>query len=148
MKTLMFRLTLMFGLAFMAAAQAVQAQQPLLVNIPFAFTAGGATLPAGEYRVERWTSSGMMLKIQSTDCTEIAFVQANAAEQTEPQHESKLVFHRYANQYFLYEVWSAGSKLGRQLPKSGKEKEQALALARYTSPDEVIIVARLTPPKQ
>jgi len=147
MKKLMFRLTLMFGLAFMAT-QVALAQQPLLVNIPFAFTAGTVVLPAGEYRVEKLNTSGMVLKIQSTDGTDGVFVTSIAAETTEPQHESKLVFHRYANEYFLCQVWSVGSKLGRQLPKSAREKGQALALARYTSPEEVTIVARLTPPKQ
>lgn len=148
MKKVMFRLTLMFGLAFMAATQVLQAQQPLLVNIPFAFTAGKTVLPPGQYRVEKWSTSGMLLKIQSTDNSDVVFVLAMSAETTEPQHESKLIFHRYANEYFLSQVWSGGSKIGRQLPKSDREKRQALALARYTSPDEVTIVARLTPPKQ
>jgi hypothetical protein len=35
----------------------------------------------------------------------------------------KLVFHRYGDQYFLYQVWPAGATTGRQLPKSRGERE-------------------------
>ena len=128
MKTVIFRLTLMFGLAFLAAGQALRAQQPMVANIPFAFTAGEVTLPAGEYRVEKWTTSGITLRIQSTDGDAMAFVPAIAAETLERQKACKLIFNHYGNQYFLAQVWSAGSNLGRALPKSRKEKEQALPL--------------------
>ena len=49
------RLFVMAGLlvfASMVATQVVRADEPMLVNIPFAFVAGNATLPAGEYRRE------------------------------------------------------------------------------------------------
>jgi hypothetical protein len=58
-----------------------------------------------------------------------------------------LVFHRYGNRYFLSKVWIAGYLQGRELPKSNKEKEQALAVSNETR-DQVTIVARLIPPKR
>jgi hypothetical protein len=67
-----------------------------------------------------------------------------AASANAPQAKSKLVFHRYDNRYFLTQVWTAGSARGRELPKSAKEKEQALA-AHNEAPEQVTIVARLTP---
>ena len=69
-------------------------------------------------------------------------VMTHAASINAPQAKSKLVFHRYGNRYFLTQVWSAGSSLGRELPKSAKEKEQALAAHNHAS-DQVTIVARL-----
>src|SRR5260370_8058730 len=42
-------MTSFFLLSLIAAPPAVRAQQPLAVNIPFAFTVGNATLPAADY---------------------------------------------------------------------------------------------------
>jgi hypothetical protein len=39
----------------------------------------------------------------------------------------KLVFHRYADSYFLTEVWNGDGKIGRQLLRSKAEKELASA---------------------
>ena len=146
MKKAIFRFGLMLALAFLALAQYVRAQEPLLANIPFAFAAGNATLPAGEYRVQKAAVGSPMLLIQRTDHRAAAFVPSFGASTNAPQARSKLVFHRYGNRYFLSEVWVAGYAQGRELPKSAKEKEQALAARNHTS-DQVTIIARLTPPK-
>jgi hypothetical protein len=34
-----------------------------------------------------------------------------------------LVFHRYGDQYFLFQVWPAGEQTGRQFFKSKAERE-------------------------
>jgi len=94
MKKAFFRITIMWALAFIAATQTVRAQEPLLVNIPFAFTAGKMALPAGEYRVEKSAGGSLMLLIQRTDRSAAAFVPSIAAQGNAPQTQSKLVFHR------------------------------------------------------
>ena len=63
-----------------------------------------------------------------------------------PQDKTKLIFHRYGNRYFLAQIWSAGSSRGRELPKSAKEREQALT-AHSQKPEQVTIVASLFSPK-
>ena len=149
MKQAFFRINLMLALALLAAAQRARAQEAVavLVNIPFAFTAGRAALPAGEYRVEKLSPGSMVLAIRSTDLRAAAYVTAFATATAEPQAKSKLVFRRYGNSYFLSQLWMAGSPNGRELPKSSKEKEQALT-AREQTPDQVTIVALLAPPTQ
>lgn len=142
MKKAFFRIAIMLALAFMAASQAVRAQQPLLVNIPFEFTAGTMVLPAGEYRVQKAADYSSTLLIQRTDRSAAILTQSFATASSAPQTQSKLIFHRYGNRYFLSQVWIAGSERGRELPKSDKEKEQAMA-ARNEAPDQVTIVARL-----
>ena len=54
MKKALTRITMtgMLTLAFLAASHPARAQEPVLANIPFAFTAGDTALPAGEYRVD------------------------------------------------------------------------------------------------
>ena len=145
MKNTLCRITGILALAFLATTQPARGQEAVLANIPFAFTAGEMTLPAGEYRVEKLqTGTGSPLVIQRTDYSATTIVMSNATETNKEQEHSKLVFRRYANRYFLAQVWAAGSSEGRELPTSAKEKEQALA-AHNEAPEQVTIVARFTP---
>lgn len=145
MKKAMFRIGLMLALAFLAAAQFVRAQEPVLANIPFAFVAGNTPLPAGEYRVQKVSDGSPALLIRCTEGDPAIMVMTHPASVNAPQQKSKLIFRRYDNRYFLVQVWSAGSPSGRELPKSAKEKEQLLA--GNQAPDQVTIVARLISPK-
>ena len=145
MKNTLWKVTGLLWLAFLAATQA-RAQEPLLVSIPFSFTAGKVTLPAGEYRVQKPSDRSLALLIQRTDGSPAMFVTPIAVSANRPQPQSKLVFHRDGNRYFLSQIWVAGYSRGKQLPKSPEEKEQALA-AHNQLPAQVTIVARLTPPQ-
>jgi hypothetical protein len=136
----------MLALAFLAA-HAVEAQEPVLVNIPFAFTAGGMALPAGEYRVQNTGVASALLLIQRTDRGASTFVISNAVEVNKPQAQSKLIFHCYRGRYFLSQIWVEGHSRGRELAPSADEKEQQGLLARNGAPDQVTIVARLISPK-
>ena len=142
MKTLP-RMTGMLALALFAT-QAARAQEPILANIPFAFTVGNMTLPAGEYRVEKLRDSSPALLIQRTDRGASMIVITSAVEVNAPQVQTKLVFNHHGKQYFLSQVWTAGNARGRELPNSRKEKEQGL-LARNEAPEQITIVARLVP---
>lgn len=147
MKKAMFRIGLMLALAFLAAAQFVRAQEPVVANIPFAFVAGNTPLPAGEYRVQKVDDSSPALMIRCTQGKPAIMVVTSPASVSGPQQKSKLIFHRYGNRYYLAQVWSAGSSTGRQLRESAKEKEQRL-LAHNETPDQVTIVARLISSQQ
>lgn len=141
------RLFVMAGLlvfASMVATQVAQADQPMLVNIPFAFTAGNVTLPAGEYRVEKLHGSSAVVLIRCSDRSASAMVLSNAAQAKETPTQSKLIFKRYDNRYFLSQVWSAGSPSGRELLKSQAEEEITRS-ARFETKGEVTLLARLSP---
>jgi hypothetical protein len=144
MKKHAFVTATLFVLSVIVAAQVAQAGEPMLVNIPFAFVAGDATLPAGEYRVETLEQNSAVLLIHCWDARLATFVVTNPAQAKELQSQSKLVFNRYDNRYFLSQVWKAGSNRGRQLSKSPKEKEMA-QLARLETKGEITLVARLSP---
>jgi hypothetical protein len=141
MKNTLCRITGILALAFLATTQVARAQEPLLASIPFQFTAGKMTLPAGEYRVQN-TGEAPFLLIQRTDGSAATYVISNSVQVNKPQTQSKLIFHRSGKRYFLSQVWVEGHSRGRQLPPSAKEKEQAL-LAHNEAPDQVTIVARL-----
>jgi len=144
MKKRTFVTASLFVLSLIVAAQVVQADEPMLVNIPFAFVAGNVTLPAGEYRVQKLDRNPAVVLIRCSDASAAAMVMSNAAQAKETQTQSKLVFNRYGNRYFLSQVWTSGSIRGRQLLKSSREKEIS-QLARIETKSEFTLVARLLP---
>jgi len=144
MKKQSFLMAGVLVLSSMAATQVARAQETMVVDIPFAFTAGNATLPAGEYRVQKMDRNSAVLLIHCWDTRASALVITNAAQAKELQTESKLVFNRYGNRYFLSQVWTSGSIRGRQLPISPREKEMP-QLARNETKTEITLVARLSP---
>jgi hypothetical protein len=144
MKKRVFVVASLFVLSIVVAAQVAKADEPMLVNIPFAFVAGNTTLPAGEYRVQKLDGNSAVLLIRCSDASTAAMVLSNTTQAKEIQTQSKLVFKRYDNRYFLSQVWAEGSIRGRELLKSRAEKEAAQS-ARLETTGEVTLIARLSP---
>src|SRR6202158_5144112 len=146
MKKQSFLMAGLLMLTSIAATQVARAQESMLVDIPFAFVAGNATLPAGEYRVHKLDGNSAVLLIHCWDARASALVITNAAQAKEPQTESKLVFNRYGNRYFLSQVWTSGSTRGRQLPISRREKKMPQR-PRNETKIEIPLFPRLSPAK-
>src|SRR5258705_2733165 len=125
-------------LSSMAVTQVARAQERMVVDIPIAFPSGNAPLPAGEYRVQKMDRNSAVLLIHCWDARASALVITNAAQAKELQAESKLVFNRYGNRYFLSQVWTSGYIRGRQLPISPREKEMP-QLARNETKTEITL---------
>ena len=132
----------MMALTAMATTRVAQAQEPLVVNIPFDFVAGNTHLPAGEYAVQVSGPTGSMILISRKDATASAFIGTNAAASIAPQAQSKLIFNRYGDRYYLSQVWQQGYAQGRQLSKSAREKE-VLQSTDIQDQGQVILVAGL-----
>src|SRR5258708_16888301 len=116
MKKQSFLLAGLLVLSSMAATQVARAQETMVADIPFAFTAGNATLPAGEYRVQKVDGNSAGLLIPCSDASAAAMVVTHAAQAKELPSQSKIIFKRYDNRYFLSPVLTAGSLRGNQLP--------------------------------
>jgi hypothetical protein len=147
MKKRVFVMTSLLVLSILAASRVARAQENMVVNVPFAFVAGQAALPAGEYRINLSASSSALLLTPIDNPGASAFVVTMPTQAKEASSDSKLVFHRYGNRYFLSQLWRAGSSSGRQLRKSAREKEIAL-VASIQTPEQVILTARLNPPQR
>ena len=143
MKTRALVMAGMMALTAMATTQVAQAQDRLAVNVPFDFVAGNTQLPAGEYTVQVSAPTHSIILISRKDSTASAFINTNAAVSSQPQSESKLVFNRYGDRYFLSQVWQEGNAEGRQLLKSGREKEMA-QIAKLDTQGQVTLVAGLS----
>ena len=65
------------------------------------------------------------------------------AQSAEIQNESKLVFNRYSEQFFLSRVWLAGYRSGEELTKTSRERSLQREMARRLGkPGTITIAAR------
>ena len=114
-------------LLFTAASvfgQMTSSQQLMKVNIPFAFGVQDQPLPAGQYLVFTVTPE-RSIRIVSANGKHSAIVNTLQNYAKEPSSNSRLVFHRYGNEYFLAEVWTAGQDVARNPLSSRKAMESA-----------------------
>jgi hypothetical protein len=142
MKTRALVMAGMMALTAMASTRVAQAQELMVVNVPFDFVAGNTTLPAGEYSVKVSGPQGSLLLIDRKDAKAAMFTNTHAVVKNEIQTESKLIFNRYGDRYFLSQVWTEGNSRGRQLLKSAQEKERS-QIAKLDTQGQVTLVAGL-----
>jgi hypothetical protein len=101
-----------------------QSDRQTVVNIPFDFIVGDKSMSAGEYILERnkresdtvWT-----ITAKDRSASRRAFL-TNSTQSLDPAERTRLVFHRYENQYFLTAFTITGSNTGRELRMSDREK--------------------------
>ena len=125
------------ALALFATTAAVAQTVDLKANVPFSFTVNRATLPPGEYSLKSMDEQGTALAIRDLNSKTTNLVISNSCRSPKSASQTKLLFHRYGNRYFLSQIWTAGEDVGRQLPSSAGEKE----LARDFSMQQVVLVA-------
>ena len=132
MKKQSFRTITVLSFLLVLAAVSVNAQgrseSSIAGNIPFDFSVGDTKLPAGNYTLQRIasTSSYDRLVIKSADGHGDSHTVMTMPNRTsEVQKQSKLIFNRYGDQYFLSQVWMAGSDTGRDLFQSRNERNLA-----------------------
>jgi len=131
-------LTLVGVLSLMLVAGSAFAQSVnLSADIPFGFVMEKQTLPAGHYTIK--TVSERVLALQGPDGKQVAMMITHRVEASRPAANSKLVFQRYGDRYFLAQAWAAGNNAGVELPKGARESEIALD----TRPEQVVVLASL-----
>lgn len=102
--------------------KSTNAATKLTANIPFEFSVGYKTMPAGEYSVQTVVTAGNSLLIKSADASLCALRSSEETSRTKEPKQARLVFHRYGDKYFLAEVWNGVEAVGRQLIKSEDER--------------------------
>jgi len=118
----------MLSLLLMLAVVSVQAQSrgKITVAIPFEFQIGNKALPAGEYSVKPMSQTSML--VQSEDGQASAIILTNnrvQADSSEKAAQERLVFQQYGSKYFLSQVWLVRGGDGRELNKTGAERQAA-----------------------
>jgi hypothetical protein len=113
------------GMMMAGSAQAQSLAASIRVHIPFDFQFADTRLPAGDYYVGRLpnSSSDSVVMISNVQDGQTAIRLTNAVQTASPKEKGTLIFHRYGDQYFLFQVWPAGGETGRALPTSRRERE-------------------------
>ena len=113
------------GLSIVLAALVpvhAQSNLHLTATVPFDFVVGNERLPAGEYSVLAHTTAQGVLVIRNRDEGTTLMSLTHSAQSPFPTGRAMLVFRRYEDQYFLYQVWTTGEVSGFELPKSRTER--------------------------
>jgi hypothetical protein len=134
-KHVQYTLLALVGLLIMVASASAQTEH-IVANVPFSFRVGDTLLPADRYDIQPAPAPGFLLIRGGGQQRLMAVL---AAEQTSPSKQTKLVFNRYGDTYFLTQIWQQGNSRGNQLPKTRMEKE--IARGAVKSP-EVILAER------
>ena len=131
-------LTLVGVLSLLLVAGSAFAQGgQIRATIPFNFTVGHTTLPAGSYSLSTTGGTGSILAIQGANGQTLELVGSNRVQAAKLSDRTRLVFRCYGDRYFLAQVWTSGSRMGRELPKSNLESEIAMDAAAH----KVVLVA-------
>lgn len=131
MKNFTRNAVLTLGLAVLGPV-GLMAQSLPTFNIPFDFTAGPKSLPAGRYLVRQTPST---LILSSTDSRLAVVLAPHMSQADEGQTKSTATFEKHGDFYILTEVTTAGYRAG--IPKSRLAKEQ---IARQPSRNTTIEV--------
>jgi len=127
----LLRIVLPAALLLTSISFAQTKEGDLVADIPFAFVVAERALQPGHYIVRKLNDN---LAIQDRQ-NHTLFVPAHPTQRPANENATKLVFHRYGDNYFLSEVWVGGNSIGRalfpsrverKLAESGKEKEIAV----------------------
>ena len=131
-------LGLAISLALLVSAAAPAQTTKLNVAVPFEFIAGDKVLPAGDYDVH---STGLWgekaLSIQNVTSRAGTVLLSNWCQLAKTSESNKLVFYRYGQKYFLAEVWTVSTNIGRKMPLDQRQTE----LARKQQKSEVVLMA-------
>jgi hypothetical protein len=138
MKTARTLITITLLLTAAATLFAQIENRPLMkVNVPFSFTVDNQTLPAGVYFVKTITPEhSISLTSPTSKHTTIINDLPNYAGA--PSENSRLVFQRYGNEYFLTQVWIKGDNVERSPMVSKRQAEIAQSASR---PETEIVLA-------
>ena len=109
MKTNFGRLLMTIGFSAVLGISLMLAQSSAAgkADIPFGFYVRDAALPAGSYTVREAKSPGIV-QIMNNDTGKSILVMA-PGNHSGNTADSKLVFHKYGDRYFLSELWLDGA---------------------------------------
>lgn len=108
-------------------------------KVPFAFAVGNKVFPAGTYTIT--SRSDRMIMIRNLDQTVAALSLVHQDGNKSP-NGGKLVFHRYAGQYFLNEILCDDANMNFELPTSKRQEMAQLQQARLGASAETLVAAR------
>lgn len=116
----------MIGFLLMAGSSlkaAAASGGQISAKIPFSFMVKDKVLPAGEYTITKIHAESVpALVFRSADGKSQMVVQMLTSEANRPSLDTRLVFHRCGDDYYLSDVWTLGNTTGLRLATSAGEE--------------------------
>jgi hypothetical protein len=131
---------LVLASTFIAAGTSSAQEHRIKTTVPFTFTVGAFTLPAGTYTIGYAANSPDVLVLRNWD-KNIQIVAAGSAHQSNPQRLDALVFHHYGNQYFLSQIRSEASINVDFSPTKAEKLARTQVLVAGRLVDDSVLVA-------
>lgn len=130
-----------FALANLVTAGYASAQiGGVQATVPFSFTVGNSSLPAGTYQITSVNPAVIMIRNKYKPNLSIMEMSIPNDSASETNHQ--LVFHKYGEQYFLSQVVCGDCQVSVHLPTSRREKRASLQEARLESPHQVLLALK------
>jgi hypothetical protein len=127
----------MLGIFVLLAVSMGYGQSGIKVNIPFEFSSGTQTFPAGEYTLRPLLKVPHTLFLQDQTGQTLSYIATNSIESRDRASLTKLIFSQYGGRYFLAQMWLAGSDTGWETSKSPVE----IQLARYSPGQQMALLS-------
>ena len=139
---LFIAIVIICGVSAISSRAQTSVSPTLRAEIPFTFSVGQKSLPAGVYtvRILNPTSDRKTLQIRSENGRVSAMVQTIGVNGA-VSDDAKLVFHRYGEKYFFAQAQMAGERTSLAATKTRAERATQRAMKRPDNNTVVAIVA-------
>jgi hypothetical protein len=123
------------GAPFSPASHAQDLEGAVIVKVPFAFENGPQHFSPGLYTISMDYRNIATIRGESGS----GFATTGFDQDLQPAKTTKVVFHKYGDQYFLDEIWVAGETTHTYfLPSKAERLEMS---ANKTAPSNVVVAA-------
>ncbi len=102
----------LLAVAFLVGSAHAQAGQKIAANVPFDFTVGSVSLPAGQYEFTR--AEDGILVVRGADGHSF-YTMANSVQANERAEKSMLKFATVDGRHVLVQVWDERDDVGDEL---------------------------------
>ena len=133
MRNEVYRVLAILGILMGLAVVGVQAQAPskVQVEIPFEFTVGKTTLPAGVYSIKRLSAEKVTLRSEDGKASVILNAPVSLTS-SDSNSVERLVFNKNGDDYVLSQIWLTADS-GREVWTNKQKSERTeIALRLYT----------------
>jgi hypothetical protein len=115
------------------------AQDHVRATVPFEFTVGNKTFPAGTYSITRVSDTQIAIRNQDSPDAMLSMTSQEPDQLT----KNVLVFDKYGNHYFLREILCETEKMNMGLPRSKSEaRARELEAKNPTDAGQVLLALK------
>jgi hypothetical protein len=126
----------------LTAGTALAQSQAVEAKVPFAFAAGGAWLPAGEYIITQ--VSLQQISIEDATTRRMVALSVTQPENLAAKGPGNLLFHKYGERYFLSSITNPDMATTVTLPTSRQEQRaQKMQEEAMTTGDPGVVLVAL-----